>query len=223
MIHNREDSFGPEPSQLSGLSSPSRPRDVSPTDIPQTLGGLPVLELSGTPHQMGTVHGRRFSSEIEQCASVYQKVWEQLTSAQVTEFVAAQRKIIEKHLPHFAEEVCAIAAAAGISETTAFALNGRTEITLYQHAREVLRGGSSEPARECTLLGSTSTKVMGENWDWAECIEKITILTRHLTSYYGDFTVTRSRFHATKLHKCIGYHPLTKLITIKLNTFGASY
>lgn len=189
MIQDRDDSLGPDANQLARLSSPARPREMPPTEVPQELGGLPVLALSGTPHEMGTTHGRRFSSEIEQCAEIYDRVWDRLTSRQLTEFVAVQRQLIEKHFPHFAEEICAIAAAAGISEATAFALNGRTEVTLYQHALEVLRGGGSAPIPECTLLGSPSTKVMGENWDWAECIEKITILN-HITLADGHRMLT---------------------------------
>ncbi len=189
MIQDREDSFAPEAHNLSELSSPLRPRDVPATEMPQTLGGLPVLELSGTPEQMGTTHGRRFSSEISLCADIYNRVWSTLSFAQVTEFVSAQRNLIEKHFPHYAEEICALAAAADINETTAFALNGRTEITLHQHTLELLRGCSSEPAAECTLLGSPFTKVMGENWDWASCIEKITVLN-HITRPDGHRILT---------------------------------
>ena len=180
MIQDRDDSFGPDASQLSSLASPARPRETLSAEIPQVLGGLPVLALSGTPQEIGTTHGRRFSSEIEQCAKVYEKVWDKLSSQQIADFVAAQRALIEQHFPRFAEEICAIAAAAGISEATAYALNGRTEVTLYQHTLEALKGSASKAIPECTLLGSPATRVMGENWDWAECIEKITIL-KHIT------------------------------------------
>lgn len=189
MIQDREDSFGPDGSDLSNLSSPRPSRNVPTTEVPQTLGGLPVLELSGTPQQMGTIHGRRFSSEIAECAAIYNSVWNSLSFAQVAGFVSVQRNLIEKHFPHYAEEICALAAAAGISETTAFALNGRTEITLHQHTLQVLRGFNSSPAAECTLVGSPATKVMGENWDWAACIEKITILN-HITRSDGHRILT---------------------------------
>ena len=161
------------------IASPAS-SSVSPDPVPQTLGGLPVLELSGTPRDMGTIHGRRFREEIEICAEAYGRVWSHLSAEQIGSFVASQRKLVETHFPRFAEEICALAAAAGISEGRAFALNGRTEITLHQHTLEALREGSSHPIPECTLVGSTATRVMGENWDWAACIEKITILN-HIT------------------------------------------
>lgn len=158
-------------------------------EVPAILGGLPVLDLRGTPTEIGTLHGRRFAAEIAECAAVYRMVWSHLSEAQLESFVGQQRDLIEKHFPHYAEEIHAIAGAAGIPVMTAFALNGRTEVTLHQHALEALKGSASSPVPECTLVGSTVTRVMGENWDWAACIEKITTLN-HITRPDGHRILT---------------------------------
>lgn len=150
-------------------------------DPPPALGGLRILSVSGTAAERGVIHGSSLREEIGRCLDAYRSVWRTLPAVAIEALVDDQRRIIEGHFPEIAEEICGIARGAGIAERDIFALNGRTEITLLNyHAHSV--GSASRfdscrpPTNECTLIGSTKTGVLGENWDWARSIEKITFL-----------------------------------------------
>jgi isopenicillin-N N-acyltransferase like protein len=167
----------------------------NPEIVPDRLGGLPVAKLSGTATEIGLQHGKLFAAEIAECFKAYESVWQALPLNLRNEFVDRQRAKIERLFPHYAEEICAIAKGAGVDERIIFTLNGRTEITHYQHQftkPSTLHGITNNvPLNECTLLGSTITGVMGENWDWAQRIEKITTLL-HITNQEGHRILTMS-------------------------------
>jgi isopenicillin-N N-acyltransferase like protein len=161
--------------------------------IPDRLGGLPLAQLTGSPHEIGLRHGKLFASEIRSCLTAYHTVWNGLTASERSAFIDQQQKIIEENFPQYADEIHAIAQGADLPVRDIFSLNGRTEITLYQHQLQALRSQHSEQLPlECTLLGSTETKVMGENWDWAQCIEKITTLLHITREHDGHRILTLS-------------------------------
>ena len=137
-----------------------------------------VLELSGSPRQMGLVHGQAFGDDIrrytaERVALAGSEVWTghamdrravlALADACVAEHVA--------YAPDLADEVAGIAEATGLSMAELIVTNGFTDFIDLVYARGGSHGTTDKVEDDCTAfiipdrLSVDGKGYFGQTWD----------------------------------------------------------
>lgn len=129
-----------------------------------SLQKFPLLELSGTPTEIGSQHGKQAQERIERCIRMYQRLFE-MNEAAIFHHAAHYKERIQDTFPEYAEEIEAIATGAATDPLWIYALNARTEIL-------------SLPAQECTSFYFPKTSLLGQNWDWSRESEDLAMLVK---------------------------------------------
>ena len=125
---------------------------------------IPLIELSGTPKEIGLQHGKQLKNRIHKTITFYKKAFE-LPEEEILEKAKHFKDIIMKATPHLAEEIEAIAQGSGTNPLWIYALNSRTEILSHQ-------------VQECTTVYFSETNLLGQNWDWTKEFENLAILLK---------------------------------------------
>ncbi len=131
---------------MTSLESPKRPP-------------IRVLDLSGSPNQMGLAHGRAFADEIrfytkERVGLVCGGAWSggPIDRADVLELAAACLPAHESHSPDLYAELLGIAEGAGITPAEAVIVGGFTD---FVDAVRAANGGAHPPSvieDDCTAM-----------------------------------------------------------------------
>jgi isopenicillin-N N-acyltransferase like protein len=90
-----------------------------------------VLELAGTPHEMGTAHGAAFADEIAEYARGRVELARTGTRFDTAGISALAESMVDAHrtyAPDLMEETTALAAAAGITVGEAIVVSGYTDL-----------------------------------------------------------------------------------------------
>jgi isopenicillin-N N-acyltransferase-like protein len=120
---------------------------------------LPVIEVSGTPAEMGHRYGVEAGDLIVANVDAYMARFDRavgLDLVAVAQHGAAFGATTRQHFPRLAQMLEAMAAAAGVSPDLIYAINARSEL-LY---------GNTD-LQECTAIGLLNEKtVIAQNWDW---------------------------------------------------------
>ena len=129
---------------------------------------FPIITASGTPYEIGLIHGREAKKQVEISINTYKAMfwdyshirWEDACSYART-FIST----INEYDPDYMEEIRGIAGGSGYGTDEILALNVRSEI--------VLQGGQiSSNTDGCTtfvftpMVTETGTTLLGQNWDW---------------------------------------------------------
>ncbi len=134
---------------------------------------LPLLNLKGTPRQIGYSHGKRARQEIEQNLSVYFRRFKketELTHDLAIERAAKFLDVIERDSPEYAETMKGVAAGSGQELLDITALNVRYELMYSQFSKIGLK--PVPKTFGCTAFATLPSSVknghlmMAQNWDW---------------------------------------------------------
>ncbi|KAL4905065.1 hypothetical protein BDW74DRAFT_185188 [Aspergillus multicolor] len=121
------------------------------------------IVCSGTPYEIGQIHGYHASAEISRAITFYAKMFEKhsnLTWPEVRDLASDFDDLIKERWPRYYEELQGIAEGSEQELIDIIALNVRTEIVFG-----VFSDG-------CTSLyyhdsdGRTGNAFLGQNWDW---------------------------------------------------------
>jgi len=115
----------------------------SPAPWKTTRGPFPLLEVSGTPWQIGYAHGKGFRSRIHQVLGILSERWEACRRRANDPAVRRFREATGDLFPRVLEEIEGIAEGAGLDAAELFAWNCRSEL-------DVLAPGDADG---CSTIG----------------------------------------------------------------------
>lgn len=125
---------------------------------------LPEITISGLPAERGFQHGQQLKARIEQAIAFYTRIFGK-PEADLFSMAGHFRQKIHAFNPAYTAEIDALAEGAEVDTRYIYALNSRSEIL------------SLEPV-ECTALYFQTTRLLGQNWDWAKPLEDLIVLMR---------------------------------------------
>ncbi|MBI4152603.1 peptidase C45 [Candidatus Woesearchaeota archaeon] len=128
------------------------------------MPNFPLIELSGTPPEIGFAHGKLLQERIKKTIAFYKTIFKKEDKL-ILQQAAHFQKIITQTFPQYAEEIEAIAAGAELDPLWIYALNARTEILSFG-------------TQECTVAYFKESAILGENWDWAETVESLAVILK---------------------------------------------
>lgn len=130
------------------------------------------ITIEGNAQQRGFSYGQQLGRQILQVIEVYRELW-QRDDAEILSRADRYRRLLRENadtrLKEYSVEIDNIAEAIrdsfrhDFNPLWLYALNARTELL-------------SLSADECTAIYFRPTALLGQNWDWAECFEKLAIL-----------------------------------------------
>jgi len=123
------------------------------------LNTFPELEISGSADDLGYQHGHELARQIEDTIEFYARLF---ARKQQDIFAMAKhfQRVIGGFKPEYTTEIEALAAAAQINPSWIYALNARSEIL-------------NALALECTAVFFQRTRLLGQNWDWSQDMERL--------------------------------------------------
>lgn len=125
---------------------------------------FPVIDLKGTPEEIGYQHGSKLRSRIEQNISFYEKLFN-LENKRLQRLAYHYKDEIVNFHPKYAKEIEAIAEGANVEPYWIYALNARTEII-------------NRLIDECTAVYFKNSALLGQNWDWLQESEELAVVLR---------------------------------------------
>ena len=144
---------------------------------------FPVIDLQGSPHERGRVHGEFARGRIERSLANYAKLfsfygmdWQEAQRAG-----AAYREVIGGFDAELLEEIEGIARGAGRPLTEILTLNARTEILRLDQPSGATEGMD---AGECTAIAvgpaasESGEALLAQNWDWIAAQREAMVLLR---------------------------------------------
>lgn len=124
------------------------------------------LNLTGTPKEIGFIHGERGKKEVHQSLETYEKLfrgYQKIDWNEAKERAKAHLDAIEAYDFTMLEEMDGIAQGAGVDFEDILALNTRSEIALTGYKGMAFSDG-------CTVLATTNPisqdTLLAQNWDW---------------------------------------------------------
>jgi len=123
----------------------------------------PIIELHGSPYQIGLLHGRSLSKQILTLRENYRELFEQICDikwSRVLQIAEKYRETIGRLAPHLLDEMRGISDGVGVDLLDIIAMNSRSEIAL----------GKWDDG--CTSLAwtfsqrSSKKQTLAQNWDW---------------------------------------------------------
>ncbi len=151
--------------------------------------GLPLLEVRGSPREVGRQHGRGARARVAHNVALYLRRFElegKIDRAEIRRRAEAYRQVVERENPAYAEEMAGIAEGAGLDLLDVVAVNVRYEI-LYT---EFVRKGLEHPLERvpevggCTSfailpeLSESGHLLVGQNWDWIPEVQGLAVRAR---------------------------------------------
>jgi isopenicillin-N N-acyltransferase-like protein len=132
---------------------------------------FPVVELKGSPSEIGYRHGTVLTKQIRANLNLYFdmiKGMSEIDPEQCLLHAAKFIEVLERDAPQLLEEMQAIAEGAGVCLEDIVFLNARTEL--------ISMGTHKAGAGECTAIGfdggrtANGRPLIAQNWDWHEDI-----------------------------------------------------
>jgi isopenicillin-N N-acyltransferase-like protein len=136
---------------------------------------FPVVDLTGSPEERGTQHGKLLKNRINQVIDYYTDVTKKLdeegresNKKYILNSARKFKKIIHEHNSDYSIEIEAIAEAADVDPLWIYAINSRSEILSN------MENGSTE----CTALYFKNSRILGQNWDWDAEFEELAFIMK---------------------------------------------
>jgi isopenicillin-N N-acyltransferase-like protein len=135
------------------------------------MSGLPIIDLAGSPFDLGRGHGTALAGRIGTNYALYSRIIHETTGLNQPALFGAARRFLEsleEHAPELAEELAGLAAGSGLPQEAIMVLNARSELA-YSAG---LAGGG-----ECTAVGLEGSRSLGgmsllaQNWDWLPALK----------------------------------------------------
>lgn len=123
-----------------------------------------MIDLQGTPKEIGFQHGSILKSRIEKNISFYESLFN-LEKRKLKKLADHYKDQIQAFNPKYCIEMDAIAEGADIEPFWIYALNSRTEII-------------NRLIDECTAVYFKNSALMGQNWDWLHESEDLAVVLR---------------------------------------------
>ncbi|MGW0735190.1 C45 family autoproteolytic acyltransferase/hydolase [Streptomyces sp. NPDC002851] len=146
---------------------------------------LPLIEISGPPHQRGRQYGEAVRPQLHAALAYYEDAFGQssgLTWDQVTARAARWHEPVRSYAPELLDEIRGIADGAGVDLLDVLALNARGEV-IYDRSFAGM-AAAEEPPEGCTSFtayGEASGDGhvwAGQNWDWRAGVADTVVLLR---------------------------------------------
>ncbi len=125
---------------------------------------FPVIELQGTPEEIGFQHGYQCRSRIEKNIQFYDNLFN-LDNSKLQKLANHYKNEIFNFNPKYAREIESIAQGADVEPYWIYALNSRTEII-------------NRFLDECTAVYFKNSALLGQNWDWLKESEELAVVLR---------------------------------------------
>ncbi|WP_295813395.1 C45 family peptidase [uncultured Nitratireductor sp.] len=133
--------------------------------MPARKTTFPLIDVWGRPEERGRQIGAAFGERIGRTLSLYREYFAR-PDEEILSAAARFRDVIGAFDPQYVAEIDGIAEGADVDPLWICALNARSELL------------SALPASECTVVHYTGTPFAGQNWDWSEKLEELTVLIR---------------------------------------------
>lgn len=127
---------------------------------------LPLYTVSGTNKQIGVELGKELKGRIIDTVEFYKTVFNR-SQEEIFHYAKIFKSSIKSFSSDYASEIESMAKTVGIDPLWLYALNARSEIM-------------NKFVNECTASFFPGTNLLGQNWDWAEELEELTVLTKIL-------------------------------------------
>lgn len=135
---------------------------------------MKILNLSGTPYEIGFSHGEQAKSEVASSLTAYEELFynnADITWSQAKEMGKKHLHAIEKTNIKLLEEMEGLAKGASVDFEDILVLNARSEIVLTQNKTDGCTSFAIMPPKsEFAFLGQT--------WDWTSAQSKSLIMTK---------------------------------------------
>ncbi|HEY3248193.1 MAG TPA: C45 family peptidase [bacterium] len=151
------------------------------------MPSLPVIDLTGSPFEMGLEQGRRLAPAIAHNLSIYYDRFQreaQLSVADVRSRGRAYLAVIAEVAPAYAETVHGVSEGAAIVLDDVAALNARYEILYSQYSMINQALAAAIEPDGCTAFAvlpeasSDGHLWLGQNWDWFPAVRGAILRTR---------------------------------------------
>ncbi|MHA2038657.1 MAG: C45 family autoproteolytic acyltransferase/hydrolase [Promethearchaeota archaeon] len=136
---------------------------------------FPVVDLTGSPEEIGAQHGKLLKNRINQVIEFYCDVTKKLdedgrenNQKLILNSARNFKNIIQTYNPEYSVEIESIAEASDVDPLWIYAINSRSEIMSN------MENGSTE----CTALYFKNPRILGQNWDWASDLEDLAFIMR---------------------------------------------
>ncbi|MHA2127109.1 MAG: C45 family autoproteolytic acyltransferase/hydrolase [Promethearchaeota archaeon] len=136
---------------------------------------FPVVDITGSPEEIGTQHGKLLKNRINRVIEFYSDVTKKLdenSRESSRKFIlnAARRfkEIIHAYNSDYSIEIESIAEASDVDPLWIYAINSRSEIM----------SNMKNVSTECTALYFKNPRILGQNWDWAADFEELAFIMR---------------------------------------------
>lgn len=144
---------------------------------------IPVIDLSGSPYEIGLTHGKTCKTSIINNLSYYLGLWNHYSGVKrnkVLDDVQLFLPFIEKIDKELIEEMKGVATGASLQFEEVLALNARWELNYaYLFPAPIKESGSG-----CTAIAITADRsknknlLMGQNWDYKPGLKNNCIVLR---------------------------------------------
>lgn len=135
---------------------------------------MKVLDLAGTPYEIGLNHGKQAKDEVDFSLDSYEKLFfndVHITWKQANALARKHLGAIEKVNPDLIEEMEGLAKGASVTFEDILTLNARSEIALTQNKTDGCTSVAvMEPTAEKSFLAQT--------WDWRSAQSRSLITTK---------------------------------------------
>ncbi len=132
--------------------------------ISENLRKFPIIDLKGSSADIGFEHGRILRERIIQTINWYKKIIPRKES-EILSLATHFKSEIARFEPNYCTEIESLAAGADVDPLWIYALNSRSEIM-------------NTFTNECTAVFFKNTALLGQNWDWAQELEKLAVILR---------------------------------------------
>lgn len=135
---------------------------------------MKVLELAGTPYEIGLKHGKSAKEEVEYSLDSYERLFfhnVDLTWEQARKLAKKHLDAIEKANIDLIEEMEGVAKGASVTFEDILTLNARSEIALTQN--------KADGCTSLAVLSPTSERsFLAQTWDWRSAQSRSLIMTK---------------------------------------------
>ncbi|MHA1987931.1 MAG: C45 family autoproteolytic acyltransferase/hydrolase [Promethearchaeota archaeon] len=136
---------------------------------------FPVIDITGSPEEIGTQHGKLLKNRINRVIEFYTDVSKKLDEdgresnrKYILKSARNFKKIIHAFNSDYSIEIESIAEASDVDPLWIYAINSRSEIM----------SNMENESTECTALYFKDPRVLGQNWDWAADFEDLAFIMR---------------------------------------------